>query len=54
MDEYDRRYGVRCPVCSKRLRPQSGGKVRRHKREIFAGTFLRTEKCPGSGQPDKK
>jgi hypothetical protein len=49
-DEYDAKHNVRCPVCAKRLCPQKNGKVRGHSRDLHVGTFVRTEKCPGSGR----
>ena len=49
-DEYDAVRSTRCPVCSKQLIPCKNGKVRGHSRYLYVGTFVKSEKCPGSGR----
>jgi hypothetical protein len=49
-DAWEARHSAQCPVCGRGFVPLRGGTIRRHTRHVFAGTFYRSETCPGGGQ----
>ena len=51
MEEYEKDR-TRCPVCGKWVKKQKNGRVRNHRRELMAGTFLNTYDCPGVGKQE--
>lgn len=53
LDDYNAVHSALCRHCSKRLAPQNLGRIRHHTRDVFVGTFLRSERCPGSGLPPR-
>lgn len=42
-----------CSACGHIISLRRRGVIRQHKRETYAGTFMRTEWCPGAGRPPK-